>query len=88
MTQQWYQSLFDEGTTEAAGPFAQTPATTIKPIKSFRLKGEHDKLMDSHLRGNVVVYKFLKLGSVIDSAEVLGQWVNGRTTESLFEPHD
>ena len=30
----------------------------------------------------------LKLGSVIDSAGVLGHWVNGRTTESLVEPHD
>jgi hypothetical protein len=30
----------------------------------------------------------LKLGSVIDSVGVLGQWVNGRTTESLVEPHD
>jgi hypothetical protein len=27
----------------------------------------------------------LRLGSVIDSAWVLGQWVNGRTTESLVE---
>ncbi|KEH39383.1 hypothetical protein MTR_2g095360 [Medicago truncatula] len=25
--------------------------------KSFRLKGEHDELMDSHLRGSVIVYK-------------------------------
>ena len=30
----------------------------------------------------------LKLGSVIDSVGVLGQWVNGRTPESLVEPHD
>jgi len=30
----------------------------------------------------------LKLGSVIDSAGVLGHWVNCRTTESLVEPHD
>jgi len=30
----------------------------------------------------------LKLGSVIDSAGVLGHWVNGQTTESLVEPHD
>jgi len=30
----------------------------------------------------------LKLGSVIDSVRVLGHWVNGRTTESLVEPHD
>jgi len=30
----------------------------------------------------------LKLGSPIDSAGVLGHWVNGRTTESLVEPHD
>jgi len=30
----------------------------------------------------------LKLGSVFDSAGVLGHWVNGRTTESLVEPHD
>jgi len=30
----------------------------------------------------------LKLGSVFDSARVLGHWVNGRTTESLVEPHD
>jgi len=29
----------------------------------------------------------LKLGSVIDSAGVLGQRVNGRTTRSLVEPH-
>jgi len=30
----------------------------------------------------------LKLSSVINSAGVLGHWVNGQTTESLVEPHD
>jgi len=36
----------------------------------------------------VTPYHSFKLGSVIDSAGVLGHWVNGRTTESLVEPHD
>jgi len=73
VTQQWYQSPGStKGTTKAAGPFAQKaatavqtmsvrlrrkPATAIQASKSFRLKGEHDKVMDSHLRGSVVVYK-------------------------------
>jgi len=29
----------------------------------------------------------LKLGSVIDSAEALGHWVDGRTIGSLVESH-
>ena len=36
------------------GPFAEKAATTIQASNSFRLKGGHDELMESHLRGNVV----------------------------------
>ncbi|KEH31905.1 hypothetical protein MTR_4g107695 [Medicago truncatula] len=68
MIQQWYQSPgLTKGTTETAessngdtssvGPFAETPATTIQTSKELPLLGEHDELMDSHLRGSVVVCK-------------------------------
>ena len=68
----WYQIPGStKGTTEAADPFAQKaatavqvcrsvvekPSTVIQASKSFRLREEHDELMDSHLRGSVVVYK-------------------------------
>ena len=62
-----------KGTTETAGPFVQKAATAVQACrsicgepsnddtkqvnKSFRLKGEHDELMDSNLRGSVVVCK-------------------------------
>jgi len=36
------------------GPFAEKATTTIQASKSFCLRGEHDELMDSHLRENVV----------------------------------
>jgi len=36
-------------------PVAEKPATTIQASKSFRLREEHDELMDSHLRGSVGV---------------------------------
>ena len=56
-----------KGTIEATDPFvqkaatavqcwsvAEKSATAIQASKSFRLKGEHDKVMDSHLRGGVL----------------------------------
>ena len=43
-----------KGTTEADGPFVQKSVTVIQASKSFPLKGEHDKVMDSHLRGSVL----------------------------------
>jgi len=61
------ESRSTKGTTEAAGLFAQKAATTVqcRPVaeklateiqasKSFRLREEHDELMNSHLRGGVV----------------------------------
>jgi len=46
------------------------------------------KLIRGQLSMDTFLSIVLKLGSVIDSAGVLGHWVNGRTTESLVEPHD
>jgi len=71
VTQQWYQSPVrrrvrlrqpvrlrkKQQRRYSVGPFAEKLATAIQASKSFRLKGEHDELMDSHLRGSVVVYK-------------------------------
>ena len=36
----------------------------------------------------IVKTSVIKTGPVIDSVRVLGQWVNGRTIESLVEPVD
>jgi len=58
--------------------------------KRIKVKNDNEKKVLRNLHGegnfsNIIVFK---LGSDIDSAGVLGYWVNGRTTESMIEPHD
>jgi len=55
----------------------------------FFLFSVNDKFeRDNSCNYSIDVFIVFKLGSDIDSAGVLGHWVNGRTTESMIEPHD
>jgi len=54
VTQQWYQDVLE--VVNEGIPALAANATDVQQAahKELKKKGEHDKVMDSHLRGSVV----------------------------------